>query len=62
MIESVAYGKNSNGLYYVQKNCNKEHNGEQCECESLGEAFSKQEAQELAKAEANTVGVKVEVW
>lgn len=62
MIKSIAYGKNSDGSFYVQSACDEEHIGQQCGCKSFGESFSEQEAKTLAKEKADELNVSVEVW
>lgn len=62
MIKTIAYGKNSDGSFYVQSACNEEHIGQQCACKSFGESFSEQDAKTLANDKAKELNVKVENW
>lgn len=61
-IRVVAYGRNSDGGYYVQTSCNEEHIGQECDCKSFGENFTEDEAKKLACKKAKELNVEVERW
>ena len=62
MIKSIAYGLNNNGTCFVQSCCSLEHNGENCECKSFGENYSKTQAKKLAKNLAIKYSVPLNKW
>jgi hypothetical protein len=62
MIKCVAIGLESKGIYYVQTSCAEEHNGNECDCKSLGEKLTKEQAEQLAEVKAKELNVPVVKW
>lgn len=62
MITCVAIGSEKEGCFYVQTCCEKQHNGEECDCKSLGENLSEDEANKIAKEKSKELNVPVKFW
>jgi len=62
MIKCVAYGSSEKDRFFVQTCCDEEHLGQDCDCKSLGEEFTIDEAVSLAHQTATKLNVPVENW
>lgn len=61
MIKNIACGV-EDGKYYVQLCCGEEHIGKDCDCQSIGEDLSCDEAKVLAYQKSKELNVPVEYW
>lgn len=62
MVKCIAIGSEKEGYFYVQTCCGEGHNGEDCDCRSLGESLSESEANKIAKEKSKELNVLVEFW
>lgn len=61
-VACVAYGKDSDGTWYVQTACSGEHDGNKCACKVLKNGLTREKAVKFAEKKAKELGVDVSPW
>lgn len=62
MVRCVAYGSENGKAFYVQTCCGEEHTGNECDCKSIGENFSEEDAKNISREKASELNVPLEFW
>lgn len=62
MVRCVAYGSEKDSKFYVQTCCGEEHYGEECDCKSLGDNLTEEDAKRIAEEKSKELNVPLEFW